>query len=159
MRKEWQIHFALAEQVKVTFWTLELAFPSCVALGKLVPFSMPQFSDLDHEGVGNIHLKGEHCKLIIWLLSVMRFFRSTISCLAAQSFPTLGDPMGCSTSGFPSLSFIISPGLLKLMSVESLMPSNHLIPCRPLLLLPSTFPSTKVFSKYQQSPTIRCQWG
>ena len=37
--------------------------------------------------------------------------------------------------------------LLKLMSIESAMPSNHLILCRPLLLLPSSFPSIRVFSK------------
>ena len=45
-----------------------------------------------------------------------------------------------------SLSFTISRSLLKLMSVESVMPSNHLILCRPLLLLPSVFPSIRVFS-------------
>ena len=46
-----------------------------------------------------------------------------------------------------SLSFTISQSLLKLMSIESAMPSNHLILCRPLLLLPSSFPSIRVFSK------------
>ena len=45
-----------------------------------------------------------------------------------------------------SLSFTISQNLLKLTSIESVMPSNHLILCRPLLLLPSTFPSIRVFS-------------
>ena len=45
-----------------------------------------------------------------------------------------------------SLSFTISQSLLKLMSTESVMPSNHLILCRPLLLLPSIFPSIRVFS-------------
>ena len=44
-----------------------------------------------------------------------------------------------------SLSFTISQSLLKLMSIESVMPSNHLILCR-LLLLPSIFPSIRVFS-------------
>ena len=44
-----------------------------------------------------------------------------------------------------SLSITISQSLLKLMSIESVMPSNHLI-CRPLLLLPSIFPSIRVFS-------------
>ena len=43
------------------------------------------------------------------------------------------------------LFFIISWNLLKLMSVESMTPSNHLILCRPLLLLPSMFPSIRVF--------------
>ena len=45
-----------------------------------------------------------------------------------------------------SLSLTISLSLPKLMSIESVMPSNHLILCPPLLLLPSTFPSTRVFS-------------
>ena len=45
-----------------------------------------------------------------------------------------------------SLSLTKSRSLLKLMSIESVMPSNHLILCRPLLLLPSTFPSLRVFS-------------
>ena len=44
-----------------------------------------------------------------------------------------------------SLSFTISQSLLKLMSIESVMPSNHLILCHPLLLLPSIFPSIRVF--------------
>ena len=46
-----------------------------------------------------------------------------------------------------SLSNTNSRSLLKLMSIESVMPSNHLIPCCPLLLLPSIFPSIRVFSK------------
>ena len=49
--------------------------------------------------------------------------------------------MDCSTPGFPVLWSV-----LKFMSIESVMPSNHLILCRPLLLLPSIFPSIRVFS-------------
>ena len=45
-----------------------------------------------------------------------------------------------------SLSTPNSQSLLKLMSIESVMPSNHLILCRPLLLLPSIFPTIRVFS-------------
>ena len=45
-----------------------------------------------------------------------------------------------------SLSFTNSQSLFKLMSIESVMPSNHLILCRPLLLLPSIFPRIRVFS-------------
>ena len=45
-----------------------------------------------------------------------------------------------------SLSFTISQSLLKLMSIELVMPSNHLILCHPLLLLPSMFPSIRAFS-------------
>ena len=46
-----------------------------------------------------------------------------------------------------SLSITNSQSLLKLMSIELVIPSNHLILCRPLLLLPSVFPSIRVFSK------------
>ena len=46
----------------------------------------------------------------------------------------------------PFLSFTNSQSLLKLMSFETVMPSNHLILCRPLVLLPSVFPSIRVFS-------------
>ena len=53
--------------------------------------------------------------------------------------------MGCSTSGF--LSITNSQSLHKLMSIASVMPSNHLILCHPFLLLPSIFPSIRVFSK------------
>ena len=52
--------------------------------------------------------------------------------------------MDCSTPGFPVHHQPQS--LLKLMSIESVMPSNHLILCCPLLLLPSIFPSIRVFS-------------
>ena len=63
----------------------------------------------------------------------------------AQSCLTLFDPMDYSTPGFPVHHQL--PSLLKLMSIELVMPSNHLILCRPLLLLPSIFPSISVFSK------------
>ena len=54
-----------------------------------------------------------------------------------------------------SLSFTISPSLLKLMSIESVVPSNHLVLCHPLLLLPSIFPSLRVFSN---EPALRIRW-
>jgi len=60
-----------------------------------------------------------------------------------QSCPTLCDSMDCS---MPSLSITNSQSLLKLLSIKSVMPSNHLILCCPLLLLPSIFPSMRVFS-------------
>ena len=52
-----------------------------------------------------------------------------------------------------SLSFTISWGLLKLKSIESVMPSNHLILCHPLLLLPSIFPRTRVISNESSLPS------
>ena len=80
-----------------------------------------------------------------------------LCCSVAQSCPTLCDPMDCSMPGFPSftisqscyqgsLSLTISQSFLKLMSVGLVMPSNNLILFCPLLLLPSVFPSTRVFS-------------
>ena len=63
----------------------------------------------------------------------------------AQSYPTLCNSMDCSTPDLPVHHQLWS--LLKLMAIESMMPSNHLILCRPLLLLPSIFPSIRVFSK------------
>ena len=65
-------------------------------------------------------------------------------CSDAQSCPTLCDLMNCSTPGFPVLHHL--PEFAKLMSSESVMPSKHLILCHPLLLLPSIFPSIRVFS-------------
>ena len=53
--------------------------------------------------------------------------------------------MNCSTPGLPVHHQLWSQP--KLMSIESVMPSNHLILCHPLLLLPSIFPSIRVFSK------------
>ena len=61
----------------------------------------------------------------------------------ARSCLTLCNLMDCSTPGFPVTN---SWSLLRLMSIESVMPSNHLILCLPLLLLPSIFPSIRVLS-------------
>ena len=62
--------------------------------------------------------------------------------------------MDCSTPA--SLSFTISQSLLKLVSIGSVMPSNHLILCHPFLLLLSIFPSIRVFSN-DSTLCIRCQ--
>ena len=71
--------------------------------------------------------------------------KNSVQCSSvSQSCLTLCDPMDYSTPG--SLSFTISQSLLKLMSIELVMPSNHLVLCHSLLLLPSTFPSIRVFS-------------
>ena len=62
----------------------------------------------------------------------------------AQSCLTHCDPW--TVAHHASLSITNSQSLLKLMPIESVMPSNHLILCHPLLLLPSIFPSIRVFS-------------
>ena len=71
----------------------------------------------------------------------------------AQLCLTLCDPMYCSTPG--SLSTANSRSLLKLMSIESAMPTNHLILCSPLLLMASILPSIKVFSN---ESVLRIRW-
>ena len=70
-----------------------------------------------------------------------------------QSCPTLCDPMNCSTPGL--LSITNSRSLLKLMSIESVMPSSHLILCCPLLLLPLIPPRIRVFSN---ESTLLMRW-
>ena len=70
------------------------------------------------------------------IIYLIQFSSVTQLCL------TLCDPMDCTTLGLP-----VHHQLTELCeSIESVMPSNHLILCRPLLLLPSIFPSTRVFS-------------
>ena len=71
----------------------------------------------------------------------------------AQSGLTLCDPMDCSTRG--SLSITNFWSLFKLMSITSVMPSNHLIFCHPLLVLPSIFPRIRIFSN---ESVLRIRW-
>ena len=71
----------------------------------------------------------QHCASVVQLLSHVLLFATPW--IAACQAP---------------LSFTVSWSLLKLRSVESVMPSNYLILCRSLLLLPSIFPSTRIFS-------------
>ena len=65
-------------------------------------------------------------------------------CSIAKLSLTLCDPMNWSMPDFPVLYHF--PEFAQLMFIESVMPSNHLILCHPLLLLPSIFPSIRVFS-------------
>ena len=70
-----------------------------------------------------------------------------------QSCPALSNPMDCSTPRFPVYHQLLE--LHKLMSIRLMMPSNHLTLCRLLLLLPSIFPSIRVFSK---ESVLRISW-
>ena len=76
-----------------------------------------------------------HCRRFIFVLIVVQ------SLSRVQLFAT-----SWTAARQAPLSFTISWSLLRLMSIESVMPSNHLILCHPLLLLPSIFPSIRVFS-------------
>ena len=76
-------------------------------------------------------------------LSIVALTSTQLCNSISQSYLTLCNPMDYSMSGFPVLHHRRS--LLKLKSIEVVMPSNHLILCHPLLLLPSIFPSSRVF--------------
>ena len=78
------------------------------------------------------------CRFKVKLVGILLLFSRSL---------TLCEPMDCSTPGFLVLPVLtISQSLLKLMSVESVTPSSHLVLCRPLLFLPSIFPNITVFS-------------
>ena len=81
----------------------------------------------------------------IWLIVVVQL----LSCVWLFATPW---PAACQAS----LSFTVSLSLLKLMSIESVMASNHLSLCRPLLLLLSIFPSIRVFSN---ESVLRIKWS
>ena len=85
------------------------------------------------------YLQSASCKIPGW----MNHNSVQFSSVAVWLFATHRLHAACQTS----LSITNSQSLLKVMSIESVMPSNHLIFCHPLLLLPSIFPSMKVFSK------------
>ena len=90
-------------------------------------------------------------------MTLLKWCTQFSSVQSTQLCPTLCDPMDCSTPGF--LSIANSQRLLKLnswsLSIKSVMPSNHLILCHPLLLLPSIFPSIRVFSS---ESVLRIRW-
>ena len=90
--------------------------------------------------------KVQHGSPAVWAPTSELFFLPTgvrKQLLFSRSVVSNCDPMNCSTLGF--LSFTVSWSLLKLMSIESVMPSNHLILCHPLLLLPQSFPPSGSF--------------
>ena len=74
-----------------------------------------------------------------WLFIIFQCASHSVSRSGVSDFLW---PHGCSMLG--PLSITNSQGLLRLMSIKSVMPSNHLILCRPLLLPPSIFPSIRV---------------
>ena len=74
-------------------------------------------------------------------------------CSVYKSCLTLCDPMDCSTPGFIVLHCL--PEFAQIHVIESVMPSNHLIICYPLLLPPSIFPSIRVFSS---ESALRIRW-
>ena len=75
------------------------------------------------------------------------------TCSVAQSCLTLGNPMNCSTPDLSARHQL--PEFTQPVSIESVMPSNHLILCHPILLPPSIFPSIRVFSN---ESTLSARW-
>ena len=78
------------------------------------------------------------CKILLKFYNFVIVVQSLKSCIDSVT--------PCTTACLASLSLTISQRLLSLMSIELMMPTNHLILCHLLLLLPSVFPSIKVFS-------------
>ena len=72
-----------------------------------------------------------------WIVSILLLFSHSVR-------STLCDPVDCSIPGFLVLHYLQE--FAQLMSIESVIPSNHLILCHPLLLLLSIFPSIRIFS-------------
>ena len=108
--------------------------------------------------INNIKSEFKICKLIQYLCflinqKTIRRICGYYCCSVAKSCPTLCDPMDCTCQA--PLSFTISQSLLKFIFIESVMLSNHLIFCCPLLLLPSIFPSFRVFFSNEQGLCIR----
>ena len=89
----------------------------------------------------------------ILFFNPVSFYFIYLCCSVTNPSLTLCDPMDYSMPGFTV--FTISWSLLILMSIESVMPSSHLILCHPLLLMPSIFPSIRVFSNESD---FRIRW-
>ena len=125
-------------------------FPTGIYPNPRPPYH-PQPGNPDNSGSEYVHSFRNSFEPAHWNSGkVMGAERSLCRPLGPQSCPSLWDPMDCSTPVFPA--FIISQSLLIFMSIESLMPSNHLILCHPLLLPPSVFPSIRVFSSESALP-------
>ena len=113
---------------------------------QLVPLPKNTRGGCEKEGcwpqIAEVHMKGMSS------VSRVQFSSVTETCL------TLCDPMNCSTPGLP-VHHQHPEFTQELISIESVMPSNHLILCRPLLLPPSIFPSIRVFS---DESVLRIRW-
>ena len=98
---------------------------------------------------GAHYLRDVICHIILPLLFLLSVQFSSV----AQSCLTLCNPMNCSMPGLPVHHQLLD--LPKLMSIESVMPSSHLILCHPLLLLPPIPSSIRVFSN---ESTLHMRW-
>ena len=104
-----------------------------------------------------IHPGGDHTSLHMLIKMHRTKYTHISACSVRSSHSVMLDSLRPQWTAVhqASLSFSNSGSLLKLMSIESVMPSNHLILCHPLLLWLSIFPSIKVFSN---ESTLRMRW-
>ena len=104
-----------------------------------------------------IHPGGDHTSLHMLIKMHRTKYTHISACSVRSSHSVMLDSLRPQWTAVhqASLSFSNSGSLLKLMSIESVMPSNHLILCHPLLLWLSIFPSIRVFSN---ESTLRMRW-
>ena len=121
-----------------TFPTVPITHP---CLGVMNPYSF--FRSLKEASLSSFTLDIHSLVLSWYYFSSLHFmWFSSVQLLSHVQFFAIPWTAACQAS----LSITSSQSLLKLLSIESVMPSNHLTLCQPLLLLPSTFPSIRVFS-------------
>ena len=99
---------------------------------------------VDTNGDSTLNIS-ESCQLLPTVALPLTFLPAMNCCGCCCSISKLFPPHGLQHAK-ASLSLTVSQGLLKFMFTELVMPSHHLILCHPLLLLPSIFPSIRVFS-------------
>ena len=114
----------------------------------------PEFTDISFP----LSHQGSLYFVVLW--STVQVLLESMPSSLSSSVQLLGHVWLFATPGTAacqaSLSITNSQSLFKLMSIESVMPSNHLILCRPLLLMPSIFPSIRVFSN---ESVLRIMWA
>ena len=142
--------------IHVSVWQKPLQYCKVISLqlikinGKKLITTTKSGSTTLHS-VSNAEVSYPQQRLVLSVILVILVVFSSVQLLShVQLFATPWIP-----AHQASLSITNSPNLLKLMSIESVMPSNHLVLCSPLLLLPSIFPSIRVFSN---ESVLRIRW-
>ena len=119
--------------------------------------SQEQLSDRLSQGAGRTFMQREYFSWRLCCMAALLALPCSPAFFVVGQLPShvqlFVTPWTAARQAF--LSFTVSQRLLKLMSIVSMMPSNHLIPCHPLLLLPSVFPSIRAFSS---ESALRIRW-
>ena len=123
----------------------ELTFPSQVSSEKELPMETLELFRSQQQWLSSKFQSLRHFPLMLLIVSLeQRHFQNVVLLQSLSHVQLFVAPWTAAYQS--SLSITISQSLLKFMSIESVMLSNHLILCCPLLLLPSVFPSIRVFS-------------